>query len=152
VLREWDEGDLPAMVELFDDPEVARFTPLPSPFTLGDARERLARARQDDRLLLAVTTDGERPRGEVLLTATGELGYAIGADHRGRGLAARALALLRDHAHEALGMPVLRLRIEPGNAASAATARRAGFRPSDAPEEPIENKGRSTTIRTWEHM
>ncbi|WP_405856234.1 GNAT family N-acetyltransferase [Streptomyces sp. NBC_01515] len=32
VLREWTENDLPAMTELFDDPEIAHWTPLASPF------------------------------------------------------------------------------------------------------------------------
>jgi len=35
VLREWTEGDLDVMVQLFDDPIVAWRTPLPSPFKRG---------------------------------------------------------------------------------------------------------------------
>ena len=152
VLREWQQEDLPSMVELFDEPEIARWTPLPSPFTLADAAERLIRAPREGRLLLAITTDGDRPLGEMLLTATGELGYAVGRPYRGQGLAARSLLLLRDHAHEVLGLSVLRLRIDPENAASAATAVRAGFRPRAIADERIVHKGRRITIRTWEHV
>ncbi len=152
VLREWAERDLDAMVELFDDPAIAWRTPLPAPFTLADAEERLRRARQPDRMLLAVTTDGKRPLGEVLLLpATGEAGYMIGARHRGRGLAARALVLLRDHAHEALGLPIVRLRIEPDNRPSAAVAARAGFRLVPGAAVRVENKGRPSTVDVWEH-
>jgi RimJ/RimL family protein N-acetyltransferase len=151
VLRPWHERDLDTMVELFDDPQVAFFTPLPSPFTRADAEDRLARARQADRLLLAITTDGDRALGEILLFPTGELGYTIGARHRGKGLAARALVLLRDYAHDVVGLAVLRLRIEPGNAASAGTARRAGFRLASSPAEAAEDKGRSFTVAVWEH-
>lgn len=151
VLREWRLQDLPLMVELFDDSEIARWTPLPTPFTLGDAEERLAGAHEPDRLQLAVTTDGEAPLGEVLLTGPGELGYSIGARHRGQGLAARALVLLRDWAHEVVGLEVLWLRIAQGNGASAAIAARTGFRPTRPASEIVDNKGRSCTIDVWEH-
>ncbi len=151
LLREWDERDLPLMVELFDDPEIALRTPLPSPFGLVEAENRLAQARQPDRLLLAVTTDPARPLGEVLLTATGELGYMIGAQHRGQGLAAQALPLLRDYAHDTLRMAVLRLRIEPDNVRSATVAARAGFHLARAAAEAVENKGRRYTVDVWEH-
>jgi RimJ/RimL family protein N-acetyltransferase len=39
VLREWTDDDLPTMLELFDEPAVARFTPLASPFDLGAATD-----------------------------------------------------------------------------------------------------------------
>jgi RimJ/RimL family protein N-acetyltransferase len=32
VLREWERGDVVAMVELFDNPEVAYWTPLVTPW------------------------------------------------------------------------------------------------------------------------
>lgn len=151
VLREWNPRDLTAMVELFDDPDVGRWTPLPSPFTLVDAGARLLRAREPDRLLLAVTTDGRRPLGEVLLTADGELGYVLGRQHRGHGLATRALLLLREHAHHTVGLDVLRLRIDPENRASVSVAQRTGFRLARPAAETVEQKGRQVTLDVWEH-
>jgi hypothetical protein len=44
-LREWTDDDLPVMVELFDDPAVAQWTPLASPFDLTAARNYLDQAR-----------------------------------------------------------------------------------------------------------
>lgn len=152
VLREWREGDLPTMVELFDDPCIALRTPLPSPFTLADAEARLVAAEAPDRLLWAVTTDGDRPVGEVLLTATGELGYLIGGRHRRQGLAVRALTLLRDHAHHDIGMSVLRLKIESDNDASVAVARKSGFQLVRAAADVVENKGRRCILDEWEHV
>jgi RimJ/RimL family protein N-acetyltransferase len=140
------------MVELFDDPDIALRTPLPTPFTADDARDRLTRSALSDRLMLAVTTDGERPLGEVLLTASGELGYMLGQPFRGQGLAARALALLRDYAHQEVGLAVLQLRIEPDNRTSAAVAERAGFRLSTPAAEVIEHKGRRTVLDVWQHV
>ncbi|MFF3256037.1 GNAT family N-acetyltransferase [Actinacidiphila glaucinigra] len=64
ILREWHDDDLPAMVTLFDDSAVDRFTPLRSPFDLQAARAYLTRARQrraEGRVQLAITpTDNNR--------------------------------------------------------------------------------------------
>ncbi len=150
VLREWEPRDLAAMIELFDDPEVARRTPLPSPFGPAEAAARLARAQQREHLFLAVTTDGDRPLGEVLLGADGNLGYVLGPAHRGQGLAVRAVTLLREHAH-AQGFPVLHLEIEPDNAASRAVARGAGFALVRPAAEVVVDKGREVVLDRWEH-
>ena len=159
VLREWTTADLPVLIELLDDPAVARYTPMPSPFDAEAAIAHLARARERREagraIQLAITTDGGAAKGEVLLfrvddaPETAELGYAIGAAHRGLGLAAAALRRLTAHAWS-LGLDALRLRIEPGNAASEATARAAGYRPTGAPRRDT-NKGRAITLRTWRH-
>lgn len=72
LLREWAESDLSALVEIYDDPEIDRWTPVPSPFDSRAAREYLTKAREGreegrKKAQLAITTDGEQPRGEVLL-------------------------------------------------------------------------------------
>jgi len=151
VLREWTEADLDCMVHLFDEPSVAHRTALPSPFTKTDAEERLARARQGDWLVLAVTVDGDRPLGEVMVTADAHLAYVIGRHHRGQGLASRALLLVTSYAFGVLDMPVLLLEIEPDNDASAAVARRAGFRLTGTPAVTVQDKGRTYALEIWEH-
>lgn len=154
VLRDWEPGDAPAMVELFDDPEVAYWTPLKSPFNLAVVTEYVENARTaESRLQLAITTDGVAPLGEVMLNLkTGSLGYAIGPAHRGQRLGARALKLLTTYAHETVGLPRVILEIEPGNAASSAVARAAGYRLTDLPPESVVDKGRELTLLTWEHL
>ena len=151
MLRCWTPADLPLMVELFDDPDMARWTPLPSPFTADDARARLITSRRSDVTLLAITTDGTRPLGEVMVTATGSLGYAVGARYRRQGLAVRALRLLRDHSAGALDVPALRLEIEPDNVASAAVARAADFRLVPSKRRTAEGKGRTYVLDVWEY-
>jgi RimJ/RimL family protein N-acetyltransferase len=151
VLRGWEPRDLAVMVELFDEPEVARWTPLPSPFGPAEAAARLARAQEGEHLFLAITTDGDAPCGEVLLMAGGGLGYVLGAAHRGQGLAARAVALLRDHAHDVVGLPVVHLEIAPDNTASRAVARRTGFRLVAPAAEVVVDKGREVVLDRWEH-
>ena len=162
VLREWTDEDLPAMSELFDDPDVARWTPLASPFDADAARAYLERAREargaGRRLQLAVTTDGGAPLGEVMLMLRDvegevELGYAIGAAHRGRGLAAAGVRLLTGLAHDGLGMNRVVLRIDPGNAPSIAVARTTGFRLADEPPVVLRDPdGSEVLLRIWEHL
>ncbi|MEY9966278.1 RimJ/RimL family protein N-acetyltransferase [Streptacidiphilus sp. MAP12-16] len=161
VLRDWTDDDLPAMVELFDEAEVARWTPLPSPFDLEAARRYLARARdargEGRRIQLAVTTDGGAPLGEVLAMPRGdgrevELGYAIGAAHRRRGLSSRTVRLVTGFAYDVLGSRRILLRIAPDNEASCAVARSAGFQVTDAPPDVVETPdGSRQTLRFWEH-
>jgi RimJ/RimL family protein N-acetyltransferase len=142
VLREWTDADVPAMVELFDETEVGRWTPLRHPFDAAAARTYLDRARtrraEGLAIQLAITTGGHAPLGEVLLFSTGpdgrapggdqaELGYAIGAAHRGKRLASRAVRLMTGYAYRELGMRAVVLHIDPGNAGSVAVARATGF-------------------------
>ena len=159
-LREWLPEDLDDLVELLDEPDVARWTPMPSPFDVEAGIAYLRRARQGrtsgQRIQLAITADGGKPLGEVLLFGVdgglreAELGYLVGAEHRRRGLAAGALSLLSGYAHSTLLLSRLLLRIDPGNTASCAVARRCGYRLTG--EAPILQEGPHgpSSLDTWE--
>ncbi|WP_411080474.1 GNAT family N-acetyltransferase [Streptomyces sp. cmx-18-6] len=58
----------------------------------------------------------------------GALGYGAFAHAAGRGLMSEALGLVMDQAFGPLGLHRLEANIQPGNAASIALVRRAGFR------------------------
>lgn len=156
VLREWRPADVEHLPDLFDDPEVDRWTPLESPFGLDAARRYLDRAREGRQsgrsVQLAVTLDSERPLGEVLLfprsASSGEVGYVIGPAHRGQHLATRAVRLLV--AHASTQYATLQLRIGPGNAASEAVATACGFTRTARPLERLEQKGVLIDLATWE--
>ena len=162
TLREWQRDDLDVLVELLDEPDVARWTPFTSPFDVEAGIAYLHRAYQGrttgERIQLAITTDGGRPLGEVLLFGqhTGrneaELGYLVGAAHRGRGLASRALALLAEYAESKLTLSRLLLRIDPGNVPSRAVARRCGFRLTA--DLPVRQEGSHGVnhLETWERV
>jgi RimJ/RimL family protein N-acetyltransferase len=154
VLREWERGDLAAMVKLFDNPEVAHWTPLVTPFDLEAAKAYLDRALSiNGRHQLAITIDGGEPMGEVLLmTDRAALGYSVGPAFRGQRLAVRALKLLTAYAHEEAGLPRVILEIEPENAASSGVARSAGYQLTDLPLTTVTDKGRQVTLATWEHL
>ncbi|MEV4253797.1 GNAT family N-acetyltransferase [Spirillospora sp. NPDC049652] len=162
-LRPWHDNDLATMVELFDHPEFAQWTPLASPFDLAAARAYLDRSqenRESGRVVqFAVTTDGRTPLGEVLYiprpdeaVPTVELAYGIGPQHRGQRLASRAVQLMTAHAHETNPSARVVLRIAEENIASRRVAQSAGFLLTD--EEPVtrERPGRSPAVlRTWAH-
>ncbi|MEU0937085.1 MULTISPECIES: GNAT family N-acetyltransferase [unclassified Embleya] len=161
-LREWTDADVPALVELFDEVETARWTPLASPFDTDAAREflakgRLSRARERS-IELAVTLDGDAPCGVVMLFVgteeepdVAELAYAIGAAHRGRGLAAKSVRLMTDYAYRVVGVREVGLRIPPDNAASIAVARATGFVRTDAPTIVRDRRGSPFTLHMWLH-
>jgi RimJ/RimL family protein N-acetyltransferase len=154
VLRPWTDDDLGALPALFDDPEVARWTPIPSPFDSAAARVYLdqaaERARTGEALQWAVTTDGVRPLGEALLfdrggPGTRELGYVVGPSHRGLRLASRAVRLVGDHALGALGARRIVLRIDPGNVASTRVAVACGYLRADG-------DGDGGGLDTWQRV
>lgn len=160
ILREWRAGDLDDLVELLDEPDVARWTPMPSPFDTEAGLAYLKRARlsrtSGQRIQLAITLDGERPLGEVLLFGVdagrreAELGYLVGAQHRRQGLASGSLSLLSLYARDTLRLGRLLLRIDPGNAASAAVAGRCGYRLTAEPPILQEGPYGSSSLNTWE--
>jgi RimJ/RimL family protein N-acetyltransferase len=161
VLREWRRHDVPRMAQLFDDPQVYRWTPLASPFDLEAAQAYLDRAvvrrEEGSALQLAITTDDEGPAlGEVLLFMrpdVAEVGWALGRDHRGQRLASRAVRVLLAWAG---GSPwrVERFRalIEPGNEASERVAAACGFRRMIGAAVEVESRGRFVELAVWEAM
>jgi RimJ/RimL family protein N-acetyltransferase len=160
VLREWRSDDLGDLVAMLDEPDIARWTPMPSPFDEEAGIAYLKRAHQGrssgQRIQLAITTDGGPPLGEVLLFGVdaglreAELGYLVGAAHRRRGLASGALLLLSHYARNTLKLNRLLLRIDPGNTASTAVARRCGFRLTGEPPIQQVSPHGPTSLDTWE--
>lgn len=154
TLREWSEADLGQMVRLFDEPEVARRTPLVTPFDDAAARTYLSAARaagaSGARLHLAMTRGDDLPRGEATLNLrTGSIAYVVGSAYRGQGLASGGVTILARYAADVVGLTSVHLEIEADNAPSCSVARKAGFRPSSAEAELVEDKGRTYALFRW---
>jgi RimJ/RimL family protein N-acetyltransferase len=129
LLRPFGEDDIPAIVAACQDPEIPRWTGVPSPYTEDDARAFL---RQVEETAFAIT---DRRSGELIGAigvrevdqANAQIGYWVKREARGRGVATRALGLVSRWALEELGAGRVQLFTEPGNVASQRVAEKAGF-------------------------
>jgi RimJ/RimL family protein N-acetyltransferase len=129
-LRAFIEDDIPAIAAACRDPEIQRWTRVPSPYTEDDARAFVT-ATNEHALAIADRASGE------LLGAVGarihderviDVGYWVKREARGRGLAARALKLISRWAFQELGAARVQLVTEPENRPSQRVAEKAGFR------------------------
>jgi RimJ/RimL family protein N-acetyltransferase len=136
TLRPWRLADAGAVFAACQDPLIARFVPIPQPYTEADAR-RFVEIRGRD-----WETEDERSFA-IVESATGEVlgaiarhgpfghratfGYWLGPDARGRGVATRALRLITDWTLETTSVVRLDLYTDLANDASGRVARRAGF-------------------------
>jgi RimJ/RimL family protein N-acetyltransferase len=67
---------------------------------------------------------------------TGEIGYWVAREARGRGVASRAVRLVRDWAASALGLTTIEIEAHEDNLGSQAVARAAGFTETGARSVP----------------
>lgn len=139
ALRRPTEGDLDDIVTACQDPEIPRFTRVPSPYDRANAETFLANnadAWSDEsagRELSFVITDqaNDRVLGAIGLRRSpdrgaAEVGYWLAADARGHGYVSRAVRLLTGWAFE-LGFERVELFTDPTNEPSQAVAVRCGF-------------------------
>lgn len=127
--------------ELVADPEVQRFTRIPSPPPEGFAGTWLERYREGRRTGtlagFAILDEGGTPIGVAVVPRIdrdgriAELGYMVAAGARGRGAATEALRLLSAWALAELGSQRLELLIDVDNEASKRVAARCGYRHED---------------------
>jgi len=135
TVRPLRESDIPAIVAACQDPEIPRWTRVPSPYFVEDARRFLAlsasEAAAGDGVALAIAGADDRLIGTVGLFGfagtEGEIGYWTAAEARGRGAATRAVVLVRDWAHATLGLTAVEILAHRDNAPSQRVAERAGF-------------------------
>ena len=138
VLRPWRHTDTTALVEACQDPEISRWTAVPSPYGERDAFAYLARAEADRlagrELGLAIADEG----GDELLGSCGlarfdwhdrkaEIGYWVAAPARRRAVGSRATRLLARWGLARLALDRVELLANPVNEASQRLAERAGF-------------------------
>lgn len=137
-LRLMTGADVDAVAEACQDPEIARFTTVPSPYRPRHAREWLTQSRGGLESGTELHTLIVDHASDVVLgsagisgidSATGRCasGYWVRADARGRGVATRALNQLSEFAFDALGVQRIEVWIDPENAASRRVAERVGF-------------------------
>jgi RimJ/RimL family protein N-acetyltransferase len=137
TLRPPESGDLDEIYEACQDPEIQRWTGIPSPYLREHATgylERVTAERESGKALafLAVDDDGTLLGNISVMELDkapgyGELGYWVAKGARGTGVASRAVTLLRDYSVNTLGLEVIELIIHEGNELSKRVAERTGF-------------------------
>jgi RimJ/RimL family protein N-acetyltransferase len=145
ALRGFQSTDVDALVDACQDPQIPRFTLVPSPYTARHAHDWLQRVAdgraRGTRMTFAIV---EAPAGDVLLGAAGlnvidwdqraaDVGYWLAAPARGRGVASRAVRLVASWAFDTIGLERLELRAVEHNHPSRAVAERTGFEAVPAP-------------------
>ena len=137
LLRPAGPDDVDAVTAACQDPEIPRWTLVPSPYRREHAVEWIdgtaGQAAAGTTVNLLAFSDGrlagsfsvmeiDRERGY------GEIGYWVAAEARRRGVATRAVRMLRDWAHTELGLTRLEILAHRDNAPSRRVAERCGFR------------------------
>jgi RimJ/RimL family protein N-acetyltransferase len=151
VLRAWRPQDVPAIVSACQDPEIPKWTLVPSPYSEDDARlwlaAQAAARRGGRRVELAIVDRTDRLMGSIAVARSadgraGEVGYWVAAEARRRGVATRAVQLLAGWAFSDLALERIELLAEPGNLASQRVAEAAGFTRERLLPAHREQKGR----------
>jgi RimJ/RimL family protein N-acetyltransferase len=151
TLRESTMNDIPILVECLNDPEIARWTRVPSPYTRDHAEAYLTEMETRRRAGLEIallTTDAAT--GELLGTQNlrvswehrrAEVAGSVFPHARGRGVSTRGSRALSRYAFERLGIARVEALLEPGNRASEIASERAGFRREATLRSYVERDG-----------
>jgi RimJ/RimL family protein N-acetyltransferase len=137
VLRSWRPDDAAGVAAMCDDPSVASYIPVPSPYTLADGEDWVGDAarkwREDHWAQFAVT---RRETGELVASCgvkidverhSGEIGYLVKKEARRTGVASGAVRLLVAWGFDELGLGRLQIRADPSNTGSRRTIEACGF-------------------------
>ena len=144
-LRPWRHADARRVMEACSDPETQQWLPLPDPYSLVDAESYISDCQQADpaRRWAFCLADAETDeclgsldvhmdrRGDAV--ATGEVGYWMHPEGRGRGLMTAAVQLVQVYALTPTedgggGLERMSLLAADPNSASRRVATNAGFR------------------------
>ena len=145
-LRDWADDDSAWYAESVRDPLIQRFTTDSPTLDAGQvlaAIVRLRTAGDAEGFVICDAVTGER-LGNIALRhdgRAGEVSYWVAAEARGRGVAARTLALFSSWSFQAVGLEELWLRIHQDNVASQRAAVRAGYRRDPGRDKSQESKG-----------
>jgi RimJ/RimL family protein N-acetyltransferase len=135
TLRAWRADDAQAVVAALQDPDIPRWTGVPSPYGIREFEawmDEQAQQRSSGLGLHLLVVDGQdRLLGAVGVQGTEEeapdIGYWCVREHRGRGYIVRAVRLLRSYV-EQLGCSRVDILTHHQNCLSHRVAEAAGFR------------------------
>lgn len=139
ALRPWRDADIPALVAACRDPEIVRWTRVPSSY--GETDARLFMLERHDGVVkgtvapfaIVTSTDDKQLLGSVALMhfawehRRAEVGYFVAREARGAGHATRAVRAICEWGAARLGLERISLLAATGNVASQRVAEGAGF-------------------------
>jgi RimJ/RimL family protein N-acetyltransferase len=146
TLRAKTGADADGLTAACQDPEIPRWTRVPVPYRRADALGWIAGSELERNAGLSIdwlAVDAEdRLLASVALmhldrkAASGEIGYWVAREARGRGIATRAVRLVCEWAASDLGLTTLEIIVHEENTPSHAVARAAGFTKTGERREP----------------
>jgi RimJ/RimL family protein N-acetyltransferase len=138
IVRPYAPDDVQANAALCDDPTIARWETLPSPYLLADAEAWVGDAQRrwrEDRWASFVVCDalsgallGSNVVRISVRRESGEIGFMTRKDARRRGVASGGVRLLVAWCFDELGLGRLQIRADARNEASRRTIEHCGFR------------------------
>ncbi|MGW6456226.1 GNAT family N-acetyltransferase [Streptomyces sp. NPDC055078] len=158
LLRTFTPDDTEAVYQACQDPDIQRWTTVPSPYERQHAVEFTGRMVPDGWHAGTMCTFAVLPRtGGPLMASvavtlrtfsgTWEIGFWAAKEHRGRGVMTEAVGALAHWSFARLGATRLEWRAEVGNTGSRAVAEKAGFTVEGALRASLLNK--DTLRDTW---
>jgi RimJ/RimL family protein N-acetyltransferase len=133
TLRPPSHEDIDAIYAACQDREIQQWTNVPSPYTRDDAVRYVEVVSKEPDKAAFLGFDGDELVGSFSVMEIdldrryAEIGYWVAAPARGRGMATRAVTLLRDWAAAELGTELIELLIHEDNLPSKRVAERTGF-------------------------
>ena len=138
TLRFLSEADVPALYDMFSNPEVMRYWSRPLWTDRSQAQAMLVSTQEGYRTGSALQLGMERNADRILMglcnlhyfdipSRRAEIGYLLGRPYWGSGYMHEALQALLQYAFETLNLNRLEADIDPRNQASARTLERLGF-------------------------
>lgn len=158
VLRPLRISDARPIAAEADDPRIADNLRdgFPSPYSVRDARRFIGAMRDAPPLtVLAIVVD-DRPVGCVGLTPgldvyrlNGEIGYWLGVEHWGRGLATEAVGAFVEAVWRRTPMERLHAGVFSGNPASGRVLEKCGFELESIQRRAVIKNGRIRDLAVW---
>ncbi len=155
LLRPWAPADVDAVFAACQDPEIQRWTTIPSPYTRRDAVAYITEAapaawRKGGAVFAVVQAATGEVAGSIgvdgLSDAVAHVGYWTAPAARGRGLTSDALRTLARWFLEDGGAARVELFVEPGNTRSVQVAEAAGFVAEGVLRQRFVNRGRRADV------
>lgn len=157
-LRRFRDGDQPSLIRHADDEGVARWLRdgFPHPYTAADADSWVEHASTAlAGYVFAIDVDGAAVGsvglmpGSDVFAWSAEVGYWLGRDYWGRGLAPRALGALTEHALRHMGYLRLYAGVFAGNERSARVLAKCGYRLEGVRQAAVVKRGTVYDEAVW---